>query len=104
MKEITLDNVLSKNGESLKSFDLYNDFKNLNVVDVNFTDLIQMNNDVKGWIKVSGTNINYPFVQQSDNNYYLKHSLDNSVNKNGWVFLDFRNDINHLSKNNIIYA
>lgn len=57
-----------------------------------------------GWIRVSGTNINYPFVQASDNKYYLNHSFDKSYNSAGWVFLDYRNNKYNLAKNNIIYA
>ena len=34
----------------------------MNMIDINFNELKNINNDVKGWIKVNGTNINYPFV------------------------------------------
>ena len=57
-----------------------------------------------GWIQVLGTNINYPFVQAEDNDYYLTHSFDNSINDAGWVFLDYRNNIKELNRNTIIYA
>ena len=53
---------------------------------------------------MNGTNVNYPFVQASDNNYYLTHSFDKSWNKAGWVFLDYRNKIDNMDKNTIIYA
>lgn len=76
----------------------------MNMITVDFTDLIKQNKDTKGWIQVNGTNINYPFVQSNDNAYYLNHSFNKKKNEAGWVFLDYRNDINKLSKNNIIYA
>ena len=69
-----------------------------------FNNLKTINTDIKGWLQVNGTNIDYPFVQAKDNKYYLTHSLDKSKNSAGWVFLDYRNDINNLSKNTIIYA
>lgn len=53
---------------------------------------------------MNGTNINYPFVQTYDNRYYLTRSFDKSYNQAGWVFLDYRNSIDTLNKNNIIYA
>lgn len=74
------------------------------LINVDIGNLKVKNKDTVGWINVNNTNINYPFVLANDNNYYLNHSFDNSVNKAGWVFLDYRNDNNLSDKNNIIYA
>lgn len=82
----------------------YWDYIKMNLIDVNFDDLKKINKDTKGWIQVKGTNINYPFVQASDNDYYLTHSLDKSYNNAGWVFLDYRNNLSDFEKNTIIYA
>lgn len=73
-------------------------------LDVDLTALKAENADVKGWLKVSGTNVNYPFLQANNNRYYLERSFDRSYNSAGWVFLDYRNDANLRDKNNIIYA
>ena len=75
----------------------------MNMIDVNFDKLLELNSDTKGWIQVKGTNINYPFVQAKDNDYYLKRSFNKSYNQAGWVFLDFRNNYTD-NKNTIIYA
>ena len=69
----------------------------------NFYDLKNINTDIKGWIQVNGTSIDYPFVQTNDNKYYLNHSLDKSKNSAGWVFLDYRNNLSLQEKNTIIY-
>ena len=74
------------------------------LISVNFQDLMKKNSDTVGWINVNHTNINYPFVQTNDNDYYLTHSYDQSLNDAGWVFLDFRNNPKLQDKNNIIYA
>ena len=74
------------------------------LINVDIGNLKVKNKDTVGWINVNNTNINYPFVQANDNYYYLNHSFDNSVNKAGWVFLDYRNDNDLSDKNNIIYA
>ena len=63
-----------------------------------------VNEDIIGWIKVDNTNINYPYVQTSDNKYYLNHSYDKSYNDAGWVFMDYRNNSNLDNKNTILYA
>lgn len=81
----------------------YWDYIKMNMINVDFTKLKKINNDVKGWIQVNGTNINYPFVQASDNKYYLNHSFNKSHNYAGWVFLDYRNNLTN-NKNTIIYA
>lgn len=81
----------------------YWDYIKMNMINVDFTELKKINNDVKGWIQVNGTNINYPFVQASDNKYYLNHSFNKSLNYAGWVFLDYRNNLTN-NKNTIIYA
>ena len=74
------------------------------LIKVDFTELIKKNEDTVGWINVNNTNINYPVVQSTDNNYYLTHSYDKKENEAGWVFLDYRNNKDFTSKNNIIYA
>ena len=81
----------------------YWDYINMNMINVDFSDLKRTNPDVVGWLKVNGTNINYPFVQSSNNDYYLTHSFNKSYNGGGWVFLDYRNNGTN-NKNTIIYA
>lgn len=81
----------------------YWDYINMNMINVDFNGLKRTNPDVVGWLKVNGTNINYPFVQSSDNDYYLTHSFNKSYNGGGWVFLDYRNNGTN-NKNTILYA
>lgn len=90
--------------EEIPKANPYWDYINMNLINVDFNELKKINSNTKGWIQVNGTNINYPFVQAKDNKYYLTHSFDKSYNNAGWVFLDYRNNINSLSKNTIIYA
>lgn len=82
----------------------YWNYMNMNLIYVDFEELKSVNNSVKGWIQLNGTNINYPFVQAKDNKYYLTHSFDKSYNQAGWVFMDYRNNIKELDKNTILYA
>ncbi len=71
---------------------------------MNFNKMKSINDEIVGWIKVENTNIDYPFVQTNNNEYYLTHFIDKSFNKIGTVFLDYRNNINTLDQNNILYA
>ena len=87
--------------------DFNNDYWNyikLPLISVDFNELLKKNSDTVAFLKVNGTNINYPVVQSNDNNYYLEHSYNKSKNDAGWVFMDYRNDIDNLNQNTIIYA
>ena len=81
--------------EEIPKSNPYWDYIKMNMIDINFNELKKINNNVKGWIQVNGTNINYPFVQANDNKYYLTHSFDKSYNSASWLFLDYRNNINN---------
>lgn len=74
------------------------------LISVNFDELIMKNDDTVAWINVNNTNINYPVVQYSDNDYYLNRSYDKSYNEAGWVFMDYRNNKDFSNKNTILYA
>ena len=71
---------------------------------VDFSNLIDKNSDTVAFIHVNNTLINYPVVKTSDNSYYLNHSFDKKQNKAGWPFMDYRNSIDKLSDNTIIYG
>lgn len=82
----------------------YWDYIKMNLINVDFAQLKAQNNDTAGWIQVNGTNINYPFVQTTDNSYYLKKDFNKKYNSAGWVFMDYRNNLQNFDKNTIIYA
>lgn len=82
----------------------YWNFIKMNLIDADFNELKQINKEVRGWIQVNGTNINYPYVQASDNDFYLNHSFDKSSNGAGWIFMDYRNNPQEFDKNTIIYG
>lgn len=66
--------------------------------------LTSINPDVIGYLKVQNTNVDYPVVTADDNQYYLKKNLYQEDDKNGWIFMDFRNSDKNLNDNTIIYG
>jgi len=70
---------------------------------VDFELLTKLNNQVVGWIS-DNAGIDYPVVQGSDNDYYLTHLVDGTVNKNGSIFVDYRNTPGFMDKNTFIYG
>lgn len=74
------------------------------LINVDLTKLKEKNSDTIGWININNTNINYPVVQYTDNDYYLNHSYDKNYNNAGWIYLDYRNESDFSDKNNVIYG
>ncbi len=104
-----IDIVEIENGENINppsdKEDMYWKFLKYSMIDVNIEDLKNVNKDVNGWLYVNNTNVNYPIVQSSDNDYYLNHQLDKKYNSAGWIFMDYRNNsIMNNNKNTIIYG
>lgn len=66
--------------------------------------LLDINKDTVGWLTVNNTNIDYPVVQYSDNDYYLNRDFYQNKNRHGWIFMDYRNSYSDLSDNTIIYG
>jgi len=62
-------------------------------------DLMASNENVKGWIYIADTQINYPIMQHpTDNEYYLHRDLNGNKLYSGAIFLDV---IHNLSENGI---
>lgn len=57
-----------------------------------------INPDTYGWIRVSGTKVDFPVVQAYDNDYYLRRNFWGRDQPSGSIFADFRND-RDVSKN-----
>ena len=104
VEEVEDSDKTEKISNNVKKDDLYWKYINTKLINVDFEELKSINKDTVGWIQVSGTNINYPFVQTDNNEYYLNKSFYKKNNNAGWVFLDYRNNIAKLDRNTIIYA
>lgn len=95
------------NNTNISSEDINVNEVETSLLNIDFDNLISINSDTIGWIKVWGTDINYPVVQTNDNSFYLTHSFDKTYNKAGWIFADYRNSAledNKLDKNTVIYG
>ena len=71
---------------------------------VDFDALLAENEDIVGWIYSEGTPINYPIVQSSNNDYYLRRLLDGTYNIAGSIFMDYRNSPDYTDLHTIIYG
>ena len=90
--------------EDLPKSNPYWDYIKMNLIDVDFKNLKQINKYTTGWIQVLGTNINYPFVKGYNNEHFLYHDFENKENTAGWIFMDYRNNAESFDKNTILYG
>jgi len=88
--------------ETEKSQD--NDENDVKTVKVNFDNLISQNSDTVGWIYINSTNINFPVVKSSNNDFYLRHNFKKEYNSAGWIYADYRNNFDDLDQNTIVYG
>ncbi len=67
-----------------------------------------VNSDVRGWLKVPGTNVDYPVLYHAtDVNYYLAKGLDKSYSKDGVVWADpetMFGTADEISRNTVLYG
>ncbi|MBC1550864.1 class B sortase [Listeria sp. FSL L7-1434] len=66
--------------------------------------LQKLNKDMVGWLTIADTEVDYPILQSTDNDYYLHHNYKNEKARAGSIFKDYRNTNEFLDKNTIIYG
>ncbi|MBO5299985.1 MAG: sortase [Clostridia bacterium] len=73
----------------------------------------KVNEETVGWIYVpgskqeaKGTPIDTTIVQTTDNEYYLTHTFDKKENINGWIYADYRCNMDSVTSNynTVIYG
>ncbi len=73
-------------------------------IDPKYAQIHAMNSDFVGWIRIDGTNIDYPVMQTVDDpEYYLTRNFDKENDWHGVPFLDFRCDLTSAD-NYIVYG
>ena len=71
---------------------------------INWEALKKENDQIKAWIIVPDTNISYPIVQGTDNDYYLHMTYQKTYNFAGTIFIDYANNRNFQDLNTIVYG
>jgi len=67
-------------------------------------ELQKENSDIVAYIEIDGTNISYPVLQTTDNDYYVTHNYKKEYSKLGAIFLDKDSDLNKPTTNFLIYG
>ena len=69
-----------------------------------FAAAYEVNPEIVGWLTIPNTNINLPVLQHEDNDFYLNHNFEGEYDPNGVPFMDFRNKVDELDNNTLIYG
>ena len=69
-----------------------------------YKNLYNSNKRLIGWLKIDDTNIDYPVMQTTNNEYFLNHNFNQQSDRNGALFLDKDCDVLEPSTNLIIYG
>lgn len=67
-------------------------------------ELQKENKDIVAYIEIEGTNISYPVVQASDNDYYLFKNYKKQYSQDGSIFLDKDVNLSMPSSNFLMYG
>lgn len=65
---------------------------------------LDINPDYVGWIRLSGTRIDYPAVRGNDNQEYLDKDFNGRASVGGSIFMDYRNLGNFNDTHTIFYG
>lgn len=70
-----------------------------------YAQIFQMNTDMVGWIKIDGTNVNYPVMQTPDYvNYYLHRDFYKEYSKHGSIYANEMANLQTPSDNVTLYG
>ena len=69
-----------------------------------YRELYSINPALVGWIKIEGTNIDYPVLRSSDTEFYLNHDFYGNEDKNGNPFVKDFADVDSPGDNFVVYA
>ena len=96
--------IKNQTTEFIKVYIEDNDRTQKERIDVDFKSLKNKNPDVVAWLKVNGTDIDFPVVKGTNNDFYLTHNLNKEYNKAGWIFMDYKNKLDGSDLNTVIYG
>ena len=71
---------------------------------IQFDELKEINPDIVGWLKVEGTEIDYPIVQTGNNETYLNTDFEGKKSVAGAIYLDYESEPDFSGRHNIIYG
>lgn len=72
--------------------------------EVDWESLKGINPDIIAWLQIEGTEISYPVVKGTDNEYYLHRTFERNYNFAGSIFVEYTNSSDFQDCNTIVYG
>lgn len=104
LREYQKGNEIYESAQEFVTEDIPDTAKEDFIIQIDFARLKELNKDIIGWIRISGTIIDYPLVDSKDNSFYLNHSYDLQWSSYGSIFLDERNTPDFSDHHIILYG
>mgnify|MGYP002510649738 FL=1 len=74
-------------------------------IPIDFAGLQEMNPEIYAWIRIPGTEVDYPIVQRpEDDAYYLDHTIEGAEGLPGSIYTESLNKKDFTDKNTVIYG
>lgn len=71
---------------------------------IDWTNLVKRNSDIKAWIQIPDTKVNYPVMQGATNDTYIHSDIDKKKLSGGSIFIDSDNKNPFTDLNTVIYG
>lgn len=73
-------------------------------LEIDWNSLLSRNSDVKAWIQIPDTNVNYPILQGETNDTYIHSDIDGNDFNAGSIFVASENQNPFVDINTVIYG
>lgn len=75
------------------------------IIPIDFKSLKKDNKDIYAWIKIPGTIVDYPILQDAeDDSYYLEHTVEGKKGLPGSIYTEALNNTDFSDRNTVIYG
>ena len=97
-------NKIVKHHPNISNKEIITNVENINPKIKEVQNLKKINQDLYGFIEISGTKINYPIMYKEGSDYYLYRDFYKKYYQAGSIFIDKRNKIKPVDYNLIIHC
>lgn len=71
---------------------------------IDFASLVENNKDIYAWITIPGMKVDYPILQNEEDNYYLRRCIDGKTGYPGCIYTNSCNAKDFSAWNTVIYG
>lgn len=83
------------------------EMKPLDIGDIDFDELMEINSDIYAWIFIPGTNVDYPVARAAstgDDSFYLEHNIYRQYQFSGTIYSEIQNNADLHDRVTVLYG